>query len=98
MRWYLFFIMLAASAACKVDKSSVVNCLLRQDDGDGKINLNEVNAILDNALHWWEKAVYPRSWIISLLRKDCDIPLNFARETCFQSCTYREAVYYRLCS
>ncbi len=98
MRLYLFFILIAASVACKVDKSSVANCLLRYDDGDGKINLNEVNKILDDALHWWERAVYPRSWIISLLQKDCKIPLDFGRETCFKSCTYREAVYYRLCN
>ena len=98
MRWCLLLLLLVTAEACKVDKSTVKNCLLQHDDGDGTIHLNEVNAILDNALHWWEKAVYPRSWIISLLQKDCNIPLNFGRKTCFESCMYRESVYYRLCN
>jgi len=99
MRLYLFFlILLAPSLACKYTKMQVKTCVEGFDKGGDGVGKDDIAAVVDQKLYWYEKLVYPTEKIINQIEKDCGFPMDFGKKTCFQSCFYRESVYSRLCT
>ena len=96
--YFLFFILIAQSFACKYNKFQMQTCLKGFDKkGDG-IGKDDINSVIDKTLHWYEKLVYPKSKILNTIENDCGFPLDFKKKTCFANCLYRESVYSRLCT
>ena len=86
------------SASCELPKTLLKNCLLKFDSNKNKLlDYNEVNNLIDN-MHWYEKVVYPRKWLLEKIQKDCDFPVNFNKDTCFHKCNHRNIIFTRFCS
>lgn len=87
---------------CANTKKQTFDCLLKYDsNGDKQIDDTEVLLMAKRKMTWYEKLIYPPTWIQDKFNKDCTMPLTSKnieeRHSCFVSCLYRDSIVGRIC-
>ncbi|MAJ60914.1 MAG: hypothetical protein CL936_12395 [Deltaproteobacteria bacterium] len=101
LRLLLLLILLASTHACRYTKQETFACLKQFDsNADQQIDNAEILAVCNDKMSWYEKIVYPPSWVVQKFNSDCRMPLTpdtIMADGCFDSCFYRDSIFYKLC-
>ena len=98
----VLLLILEPAFSCQYTKDDTLKCLLRHDsNNDKKISESEIRRVMEQTMSWFEKLVYSPDRVVNLFKSDCGLPMGASqmlKESCFQSCFYRDNLVKKVCS